>query len=180
MRLNNYFGTVDCASDYPDREISTVRCRNPSHCDYMKNCFADPESCNYRQRKQFHSNEATRCLGYFCATLFYNFLNGVVQCKVRGLARHFHFFASLESLRRKFYNRRKSFQMSLFQAALFVGSSWVPLRASELVQMDDTEPIMYTNLTSVFVCRALGFHFLDSLQFSIEFRNGSKMFLLSM
>lgn len=59
----------------------------------------------------------------------------------------------------------------------FPGSSWQELQPSELIQMDDVEPILYTNNTSTFLCRAVAFLFADDLKFSIEFKNKTQKFL---
>ncbi|OXA51590.1 Vascular endothelial growth factor receptor 2 [Folsomia candida] len=160
--LNNFEGEVNCGSEYNDRSVATVRCRDPPHCEYMKHCFANPNLCNFNIRKQFYSSDSKRCFnpvlgeGYDCASVPYAHLNGAVACQARGLLRYFMFFVSLQFLRR---------------------SSWQELQPSELIQMDDVEPILYTNNTSTFLCRAVAFLFADDLKFSIEFKNKTQKFL---
>jgi hypothetical protein len=111
--------------------VSTLRCREPSHCEFMKNnCFSNPNLCNYQKQKQFYSNETKRCYnykdgdGFSCASVPYSHLNGIIQCGARGLVRHFLFFVSLEFLRRNFIlYSQYIFSNNLFLIQVLVGSN---------------------------------------------------------
>ncbi|XP_021955398.1 uncharacterized protein LOC110851801 [Folsomia candida] len=162
LYLDNYEGEVDCLSEYSDRSVATVRCRDPSDCEYMKHCFADPQSCNYRRQKQFHSQFPGRCWvqeknkGADCASVPYYHLNGIVQC---GSGEHaikrFLFFVGLD------YRRY---------------SNWKEAPKNALIRLG--HEVNVRNKTE-FVCEAVSFLFADSLRFSIKFENGTEVFLES-
>jgi len=111
LYLDNFEGEVDCLSDEKNKSVSTVRCRSPSECEFMKHCFSNASLCNFNRQKQFFSEKNTRCWvegrgkGFNCASVPYSHLNGIVQCSVNGLHRHWEFFVSLDFLRRKYSKR---------------------------------------------------------------------------
>lgn len=60
---------------------------------------------------------------------------------------------------------------------LFLSNSdtdWRQAPENELVRLDDMPNILFTNQTTVFVCEAIKFLFLDELEFELEYKNGSR------
>ncbi len=110
--LNNYESEVHCLSEYPDRSVETVRCRDPSDCEYMKHCMGIENSCNFRRLKHFYAQHDGRCWvqrskdlggGADCASMPFYHLNGIVQCGGGGGAvKSFMFFIGLDYHRCKF------------------------------------------------------------------------------
>jgi len=162
--MDNFEGEADCLTDYKERSIATVRCSHPSHCEFLKRCFQDPLSCNLDRKHYFEDiRQDTRCPiktetagGQECASIPYPHLNGLAQCRVGGISRTFEFFVSL-------YFRRYS--------------SWLEAPQHELIRFQDVNETLYTNNTVSFFCEATSFLFANSINFQIEYENGTVKFV---
>ena len=160
--MDNFEGEADCFTGYEGRSIATLRCLNPSHCNFLKRCFNDSESCNMDRKHYFEDSREARCAvktetedGQDCASIPYPHLNGLVQCRLAGKHRTSEFFVSLHY--RRYIN-------------------WREAPKHELVRFLEVNETLYTNYTVTFFCEASSFLFADSINFLIEFQNGTKQF----
>jgi len=183
LYLDNFEEEIDCLSDYKDRTIATVRCNNPSHCEFMQQCLNNSTLCNTDKQNYYFSAERNRCWdqrykeGRDCVRVPYSHLNGIVECQVRGLRRQWLFFHSLESTK---CIHLSNTMLTISKCSLmnnFLVTSYLEASPSELIQMDDIPTIIYTNLTITFVCKAAYFIFADSITFQMLLRNGSSIVL---
>ncbi|CAL8147610.1 unnamed protein product, partial [Orchesella dallaii] len=162
LYLDNFEGEVDCLSTQSPKMVQTVRCRNGMDCNFMDHCFRNETLCNFKKQKQFFATTDTHCwierllTGVSCSSVPYSHLNGIVQCTVLGLSRKYKFFTSLDFLRY---------------------SNWKDAPERELLRLDTTPEVLYTNGSTQFFCIGSAFLFADSLSFEIEFKNGTKHLL---
>ncbi|ODN06119.1 Hemicentin-2 [Orchesella cincta] len=163
LYLDNFEGEVDCLSPLTPKMAQTVRCRNSMDCQFMDHCFQNETLCNFKKQKQFFATDDTFCwieklaTGRACASVPYSHLNGRVQCTVLGLTKKYDFFISLDSID--------------------VNSTWKDAPEKELLRMDATPEILYTESSSRFFCTGSAYLFADSLSFEIEYKNGTKRLL---
>jgi hypothetical protein len=164
--MDNFEGEADCLTDFHGRSIATIRCLNPSHCEFLKRCFehesSHASSCNLDRKHYFEDMRQGRCAvktgeedGAFCATIPYPHLNGLVQCRLAGIHRNFEFFVSLHFRRY---------------------SNWMEAPEHELIRLEEVNETLYTNHTVTFFCEAASYLFADSINFQLEFKNGTKQF----